>query len=318
MKLSAVIPLLLTGATIMQLFKTVLGDVREKDLGITLAHEHICCYSEYLFQMAGDKYLDKKQLLNIAVDYLKFLKENYGLNTFVDCTPVNIGRDIELLKAVSQKSGVNIICSTGFYYTEESVLYNSSAELIAEYIIKDAENINAGIIKCAVENERLSDFNVKLLKSSAMAQLKLNLPIVLHTNANNKNGLKALEILLSVGVKPQAITVGHLSDTENLDYIKQIANQGCFIGLDRLYCDCSEEYISKKINVIVELCNAGYNDRILLSHDALFFNGFEANPAINEHPRFSYCFEYILPRLSKEIVEQLMKINPIKMFCCGD
>ena len=32
-------------------------------------------------------------------------------------------------------------------------------------------------------------------KASAKANLKLNIPIVVHTNANNKNGLKALEIL---------------------------------------------------------------------------------------------------------------------------
>ena len=224
----------------MQLFKTVLGDIREKDLGITLVHEHICCYSEYLFQMAGNKYLDKKQLLNIAVDYFKFLKDNYGLNTFVDCTPVNIGRDVELLKEISEKSSMNIICSTGFYYTEETVLYASSSDLLAEYMIADAQNVYAGIIKCAVEGEEFSAFNIKLLKASAMAQLKLKLPIVLHTNAKNKNGLKALEILLSDGVQPQAITVGHLSDTEDLDCIKQIASKGCFIGFDRLYGNYSE------------------------------------------------------------------------------
>ena len=302
----------------MQLFKTVLGDIREKDLGITLVHEHICCYSEYLFQMAGNKYLDKKQLLNIAVDYFKFLKDNYGLNTFVDCTPVNIGRDVELLKEISEKSSMNIICSTGFYYTEETVLYASSSDLLAEYMIADAQNVNAGIIKCAVEGEEFSAFNIKLLKASAMAQLKLKLPIVLHTNAKNKNGLKALEILLSEGVQPQAITVGHLSDTEDLDCIKQIASKGCFIGFDRLYGNYSEEYIANKINAIIELGNAGYEDKILLSHDALFFNGFEANPAINKQPRFSYYFEYILPRLSNERAEQIIIKNPIKMLCCGE
>jgi phosphotriesterase-related protein len=137
--------------------------------------------------------------------------------------------------------------------------------LIAEYIIKDAEKVNAGIIKCAVENEILSEFNKKLLIASAIAQKELGLPIVLHTNANNKNGLKALEILLSEGVKPQAITVGHLSDTEDLEYIKQIAETGCFIGFDRLYDNSSEEYISKKTEAIAELCNAGYEDKILLS-----------------------------------------------------
>ena len=66
------------------------------DTGITLVHEHICCYNEYLLKMAGDKYLDKNQLKSVAVEYLKFLKEKYGLKNFVDCTPINIGRDIDL------------------------------------------------------------------------------------------------------------------------------------------------------------------------------------------------------------------------------
>lgn len=300
------------------MIKTVLGNIPECELGITLVHEHFCCYSEYLYQMAGKGYLDKEQLINVSIHYLKELKEKYSLNTFIDCTPVNIGRDIELLKEVSQKSGVNIICSTGFYYTEEPVLYNSSAELIAEYIIKDAKKVNAGIIKCAVENETISEFNKKLLIASALAQKILRLPMVLHANANNKNGLKALKILLSDGVKPQAITAGHLSDTEDLEYIKQIAEIGCFIGFDRLYDNSSEEYISKKIEAIAELCNAGYEDKILLSHDALFFNGFEANPAINKQPRFSYYFEYILPWLSKERAEQIIIKNPLKMLKCGE
>lgn len=151
-----------------------------------------------------------------------------------------------------------------------------------------------------------------------MAQLKLNLPIVLHTNGRNKNGMKALEILLSEGVKPQAITVGHLSDTEDLEYIKQIASHGCFIAFDRLYDNKTEEYISKKIKAIKSLCDAGYEDKILLSHDALFFNGFDACPQINEKPRFNYCFDNILPELSKNLAEKVMKENPLKMLKCGD
>ncbi len=302
----------------MRLFKTVLGDIPISELGITLPHEHICCYSEYLYGMAKNKYLDKEKLQKVSVKYLKELKTKYKLNTFVDCTPVNIGRDVALLKEVSQKSGVNIICSTGFYYTEEPVLYNASAQLIAEYIVKDAENINAGIIKCAVENETISDFNKKLLIASAIAQKTLGLPIILHSNANNENGIKALEILLTEGVKPQAITVGHLSDTEDLEYLLQVAQTGCFIGFDRLYDNRYESYISMTVNKITELCNLGYADKILLSHDTLFYNGFEVNPAINDKPRLSYVFNYILPRFPKEIIEKFMKENPIKMLKCGE
>ena len=221
--------------------KTVLGDISENDLGVTLAHEHICCYSDYVYNMIGNLYLDKEKLINASIKYLIELKEKYALKTFIDCTPVNIGRDIDLLKKISQKTGVNIICSTGFYYTEETLLYNTSAETAAYYMVLDAKNTNAGIIKCAVEKGEISSFNKKLLVASAKVQLELGLPIVLHTNAKNKNGIKALEILISEGVKPQAITVAHLSDTSDMEYICQSAKIGCFIGFDRLYNITNEE-----------------------------------------------------------------------------
>ena len=300
----------------MRLFKTVLGDISESDLGVTLAHEHICCFSEYAYQMAGKDYLDKDALADTATVYLKELKKKYGLATFVDCTPINIGRDVELLKRISEQSEINIICSTGFYYTDEPVLYNTSAEQLCKYMVADAYAVNAGIIKCAVENEAITRFGEKLLRACAKAHLCLGLPIVLHSNANNRNALKALEILFLEGVNPNAVTVGHLSDTDDLEYVKNIASYGCFIGLDRLYKNTSEEYVSKKTQSILELCKAGYEDQILLSHDALFFNGFEAELKIDEQPRFSYCFDYILPQLTKSLSDKLMVQNPMRMLSC--
>lgn len=300
----------------MRLFKTVLGDISESDLGVTLAHEHICCYSEYAYRMAGKDYLDKDALADTATVYLKELKKKYGLATFVDCTPINIGRDVELLKRISEQSEINIICSTGFYYTDEPVLYNTSAEQLCKYMVADAYAVNAGIIKCAVENEAITRFGEKLLRACAKAHLCLGLPIVLHSNANNRNALKALEILFLEGVNPNAVTVGHLSDTDDLEYVKNIASYGCFIGLDRLYKNTSEEYVSKKTQSILELCKASYEDQILLSHDALFFNGFEAELKIDEQPRFSYCFDYILPQLTKSLSDKLMVQNPMRMLSC--
>ena len=298
------------------MIKTVLGDIKENSLGITLPHEHICCFNEYAYRMAGREYLDKRTLADVSSAYLKTLKNTHGLHTFVDCTPINIGRDIELLKKVSEQSEVNIVCSTGFYYADEPVLYNTSIELLCKYMITDALAVNAGVIKCAVEQETISRFQEKVLRACAMVQLQLGLPIVLHTNAKNQNGLKALEILLSEGVRSNAVTVGHLSDTDDLEYVKSIAAYGAYIGLDRLYENTSEEYISKKKQSIAELCKAGYEEQILLAHDALFFNGFEAEPEIRKQPRFSYCFDYILPHLPKSLSDKLMCQNPMRMLTC--
>ena len=253
----------------------------------------------------------------MAVNGLRSMREQYGLTGFVDCTPVNIGRDVELLKRVSEQSEVHILSSTGFYYTEEPVLYNTSADRLCASIVADAERTGAALIKCAVEQPAVSEFQEKLLRASARAHKRTGLPIVLHTNAKNQNALPALEILFSEGVAAGSITVGHLSDTRDLEFLKKIASLGCMIGLDRLYDDFSEEYIERKLLAIRALCEAGYEDRILLSHDALFFSGFRAEPRLNERPRFFYCFEYILPRLPKSLADQLMIKNPLRMIRAG-
>ena len=295
------------------MIKTVLGNVPKSQLGVTLAHEHICCYSEYACQMAGEQYLNKDELAKTACTYLKMMKQRYGLTTLVDCTPVNIGRDVDLLKRVSEEGEIHIVCATGFYYTDEPVLHASPTNRLRDYLVADAKTTNAGIIKYAVEHETVGAFQEKLLRACARAHLDTALPIVIHTNATNQNARRALEILLSEKVSPNAITVGHLSDADDTAYIKEIAACGCWIGFDRLYDDPSAQYVSKKLCQIKELFASGYGDRVLLSHDAQFFNGFEAEPQICKTPRLSYCFEYILPQLPQEWVEMLTVQNPMRM-----
>lgn len=295
------------------LIKTVLG-TKSIDLAnapTVLSHEHIAGFSYYLRMMSAD-YFDYEAIENKAVTVLKSLKNKYGLGLFCDCSAINIGRDTELLKRISERSGVDIVCSTGFYYNDEPVMFAMSEENIAEIIEEDAININAGIIKAAVEDAEPTDFNYKLLKAAAIAHGKLRLPIVLHTNALNKNGIKAIKFLLDCGVAPQWITAGHLSDTQDNGYIKSIAKIGCFIGLDRLYKIENDEYINSKINQILSLCEAGYADKIILSHDDSVFQGFNKIPRIIS-PRYEYVFDYILPRLDKNLINQLIRINPLKM-----
>lgn len=300
----------------MATINSVLGGIESDSIGAALCHEHICCFSEYLFKMAGKEYLDKEKLANKSIAELKRLKNTYGMNLFIDCTPVNIGRDIDLLKKVSKESGVHIVCATGFYYTDEPVLYSLSEETLAEYIVCDARKNNAGIIKAAVENEKFSTFQEKLLKATALAHQKLGLPVVLHTNAQNENGLATLEILMNYGVAPECVTVGHLSDADDIDYIMKIADYGCFIGLDRLYNNKNEDYIGKKLKIISKLYEHGYTNKIIISHDEQFFNGFETNPQIKETTRFDYVFKYILPKLDEEVVDEIIRKNPIRMLKC--
>lgn len=278
----------------MNTFSTVLGKIPVDDLGVTLAHEHICCYLEYFWMMAGTKYLDKQRLEQVAVKSLDYMKKTYGLNTLIDCTPINIGRDIELLKRVSASTGVNIIASSGFYYTEEIMLRRNQVEDIAEYIVEDARNIGAGMLKFGLETETMSALMEKMFTAMCIAQKELNIPLCVHTNVHSKNALMAARFALDNGVEPQALTIAHLSDYPDAGYVEEVMKTGCYAGFDRIYRK-DREYAERVARRIYSLCEKGYENKILLAHDNPIFSGFSEMPEIREFNTFEFIFSTLLP-----------------------
>jgi phosphotriesterase-related protein len=43
----------------------------------------------------------------------------HGVETVVDATPNDCGRDPEMLREISEKAEIKIVCSTGYYYEAE-------------------------------------------------------------------------------------------------------------------------------------------------------------------------------------------------------
>lgn len=96
----------------------VTGAVSSDELGISLMHEHI------LYGYPGwerDQTIapfDRQAIVSSGVEVLNQLK-TLGLKTFVDATALDGGRSPEIYKEISEKTGINIICSTGYYYEGE-------------------------------------------------------------------------------------------------------------------------------------------------------------------------------------------------------
>ncbi|MBO5938496.1 MAG: hypothetical protein J6Q82_03240 [Clostridia bacterium] len=301
--------------------KTVLGNISSDELGLTLPHEHIACYFEYFYGMLGDEYLDKQALYEKAVKYLTEIKLTYGLSTIVDCTPVNIGRDLDLIKRVSEVSGVHIVASSGFYHTEEAMLFDIPEEQIVKNLLADIGKNNVGAIKFAVESEEMTKLSKKLLSALCTVQQETALPLIIHTNAKNKNGRKILQTVLEAEVSPSAVTIGHVSDTDDMDYVTEILKHGCFVGFDRIYKSSRPEYYAQKARDIYTLCERGFADRILLSHDGLVFNGFRADAPLREDNPYAYIFDRLLPALSdigltEQEIHSMMTENPKNMLLC--
>ena len=93
---------------------TVLGQITPYEMGKTLMHEHVVFGYGGWYANNTITPFNRDKCIKIALNYMKELK-TYGIDTIVDATPNDCGRDVELLREVSEKSGINIICSTGLY-----------------------------------------------------------------------------------------------------------------------------------------------------------------------------------------------------------
>ena len=67
------------GEKMQQYFNTVLGNIAENDVGVVLSHEHICCYSEYLYKMSGGKFPDIEPL-GVSKRHLKVKMNHEGFS----------------------------------------------------------------------------------------------------------------------------------------------------------------------------------------------------------------------------------------------
>ncbi len=319
---------------------TVSGPVPADKLGKTLVHEHIIFgYPGWYGDMTIAPY-DRQAILKEALAVMKEIKE-CGVETFIDATPNECGRDPELLKEVSEKSGINIICSTGYYFEGEgapayfkfrSGLFDACSE-IYEMFMKEitegigATGIKAGVIKLASSKDIITDYEKMFFKAAARAQRETGVPIITHTQ-NGTMGPAQAEFLISEGVNPKSIMIGHMSDNTDIRYHLSTLKHGVFIAFDRMgiqvIAGCP--YDSEKYPVIIGLIGSGYADRIMISHDYIAhwlgrpINIPEeiAKPLIgNWHP--AHLFKNIIPVLKKggasdEQINSIVVGNPKTLF----
>ena len=95
--------------------QTVTGSIDLDQLGRTLMHEHL------FIAFPGAEFdptaiFDRAAFVNEAVRRLRQLRQEHGVRSFVDPCPIELGRDAALMKEIAEKSEMQVICTTGFYF----------------------------------------------------------------------------------------------------------------------------------------------------------------------------------------------------------
>ena len=245
----------------MATIQGVLGPIDTTALGFTLMHEHVLIANWAMRQSFPD-YLDVPRFVAEAAAELAEARGR-GVATIVDLTPINLGRDVHVIREVAARSGVAIVAATGFYYTEEPWMEAWDHDTLVRYLVRDLEEgiqgtaIRAGIIKCATDRLGVTDLNRKLLEVTARAHRRTGAPISTHTSVAHRTGLAQQDVFEGEGVDLSRVVIGHCGDSEDLDYLETILRRGSTIGMDRFGIDIILP-TKQRVATIAELCKRGY------------------------------------------------------------
>jgi phosphotriesterase-related protein len=316
----------------MSTVETVRGPVETSGLGPTLMHEHIFILQPEALQnyghvFGGQSYWDEEERVEDAVAKLTRLREG-GIQTIVDPTVLGLGRYIPRIRRVNESVDMNIIVATGVYAFLEMPNFFGyrSPQAVADVFVReiregiDDTGVKAAFLKCAVELHGLIGDVPRILESIALASNETGAPVMVHTNSEHKVGLPALECLTGHGVDPQRIVIAHMGDSNDLDYLRAIADQGAWIGCDRFGIDHFNP-LDDRIRTLTALVNEGYTEQVHLGHDAAcFFDFMVGDPAFaDEHPDYLLISNKVLPGLlengvTQEQIDQMLVGNPARFF----
>ncbi len=328
----------------MAKINTVLGQILPGELGKTLVHEHcVIGFSGWECDpLPGG--LSRTEMIEACVQALQPARD-LGLQSIIEATPPDLGREVEILKAVSESTGVHIICSTGRYTEEygkwaylkqrdklgacdmQSELYDAFMYEITVGIGRSG--VRAGAIKVATSRNEMASCEESVLAAAARASKETGVPIITHTEGGTL-GLQQAKFLLAEGADPGRIMIGHMCDNLGSDYQadqKKIMQTGCSMAYDRfgLEVQIKDE---QRVEALAALISEGYAEKIMISHD--YVGASQGRDGMWPHrlpqqleslvPNWSYTniFRRILPALKKAGISEgqihsLMVENPRRL-----
>jgi phosphotriesterase-related protein len=321
----------------MREINTVAGSVAAGKIGLTLIHEHFLFgYPGWYGDLTMAPY-DREAYIQKGIDMARDVIA-CGVATVVDATPNEVGRDPLVLKEIAEKTGLNIICATGFYSEKEGApiyykvrrIYGDALSEIYEMFHKEVSGgigttgIKAGVIKVASSRDSITRYEETFFRAAGRVSGELGTPIITHTS-EGKQGPEQAKLLIESGAPPKRTMIGHMCGNTDIDYIRRTLDYGVFIAFDRFGIQgvAGTPTDAQREECLMKLIDLGYAGNIMLSHD--FVNLWLGRKGIGEalvksgkNMPPTHLFRDILPSLKKkgltdDQIQTMMVDNPRRL-----
>ena len=318
--------------------QTLRGALPADELGAVLIHEHIFVRNRELEVNLPDSEWEPKAAIEAAVRGLNELFE-LGIRTVVDLTVPGLGRDIRPVAEVAERSPVHLLVSTGWYTPNVLPTFFQfhgpgrtidRPDPLVDLFVRDitagiaGTSVRAAMLKVMTDADGITPDVSRVMAAAAAAHRETGVPITTHSHPASRNGLAQQAFLGQRGVPAERIIIGHSGDTDDLEYLKELMDNGSTIGMDRF----GMEHVlpdHRRLRTVVALLEQGYADRIVLSHDAAFYS--HVTPpswrAVNAPRwRMDTIPLHILPALRKAgtsngQIDQMLVRNPRRLLEIG-
>ncbi len=298
--------------------ETVTGAIDPADLGRTLVHEHILVDFIGADKVSRDRY-DAAEVFRIMLPYLQSLKSQ-GIRTFIDCTPMFLGRDPLLLQRLSRASGIQIVTNTGLYkepYLPKYAFERSAEELSKDWIREIEEGIEgtgirAGFIKIAVHREELKPIQQKIVHAACLTHRATGAAFACHSG-HGPAMMQILDIAREEKIPPGAFIAVHAGSEKDRTYHYRLVEAGAWVEYDNI----GSAPVSDSISAIRDMLDRGFEDRLLLSMDRGWYHVGEAKGGTVKP--FDYFVAEFIPAMlqagiSQKRIDRLTIENPAKAF----
>ena len=302
----------------MAFIRTVRGDIDPSDLGVCYPHEHVLC-SPPPDVTDRDLEMDSKVA---AIQELTWFKQAGG-RALVEMTPVDYGRNAPGMKRVAEATGIHLIATTGLHKDKFSsrIVKDKSVEELADCFTRDVTDgvdgtdIKAGVIKAASSLNTITVNEEKVFRAAARAQRQTGAAISTHTEAGTM-GLEQIQLLMSEGVNPERIIVGHVDRKLEWDYHVAMWQAGVTLSYDQI---SKEKYApdSQRVEFILRAVQAGFGKQIVLAGD-LARKSYWPSYGTGGGPGLTYILWRFIPwlrseGLSEEAIQDLLVRNPARV-----
>lgn len=313
------------------MIETARGPIAADDLGRVLMHEHVFVISPEIQQNYPEEWGDEDRRVTDAVQRLNELKA-VGIDTILDPTALGLGRYMPRIARIADQIDLNIVVATGLYTFDVLPHYfgrrtpgsgPGGSDPMVDMFVRDITSgiaetgIKAGVIKCATDRPGVTPGVERVLRACAKTHLETGCPITTHTHAASRRGLEQQAIFKEEGVDLGNVVIGHSGDTDDLDYLLELIDNGSYLGMDRFGIDA---YLptEQRVAVVAELCRRGYAERMVLSHDASCYLDWipgELPPVGSEHWSYLHISNDVLPALrncgvTEQQIDTMLIDNP--------